>query len=566
MTTMHDSAPNLVPTIPSGTLPQTPAGEWADNLTDMMEGHVTRTPVGTPGPKIPGSWTDEPELDSTSNATAPPDLRAYLPAQSDVQRVVDGAKAYLPQGVASILPGTNADTETTSKSTSSLPPLPPSQSSLSSNTNTAANTNGIDLGPASTTYSESGAEPYGAGAGSDLGRSTTAHTGRSTLSSDDSATNGVGSALESAKAYLPDGVAAYLPGSTTSNTTTGVDLGPASTIYTASGAEPYGAGAGSDLGRSMSSDASTGTNTTSTLESAKAYLPHSVAAYLPGSTSNATNSATATGAVDLGPASTTCTAGGAEPYGAGAGSDLGAASASVPSESLPPPPRADSTTAHTGHSLSSAASVPAAESPAPLAPGESTELALAAQGRGALDTPSLGSNSGYSASTESGRFATPASTAEAPSPLSPAVGVPGSAALNSARVQDSVPSGDADWRERFASQSRSEGPGAPANSAAGAGASASSPRCSGANGSGVGVTGSAGLNSARFEDNVPTGDDVLGGDYAENGEGEGEYEEDADEGVEGGDGKVHGGGGVKEKLGKGRLLGRLKEKMHVGGA
>ncbi|KAJ7443398.1 hypothetical protein B0H11DRAFT_2250840 [Mycena galericulata] len=63
MTTIHE---NLVPTIPSGTLPQTPAAEWADNVQDSLGAHVTRTPVGTPGPKVPGGWNDEVEPPTSS--------------------------------------------------------------------------------------------------------------------------------------------------------------------------------------------------------------------------------------------------------------------------------------------------------------------------------------------------------------------------------------------------------------------------------------------------------------------------------------------------------------------
>ncbi|KAJ7511390.1 hypothetical protein B0H11DRAFT_1674481, partial [Mycena galericulata] len=91
------------PTISSGALPQTPAEEWADSLQDTLDSHVTRTPVGTPGPKLPGGWNDEVEPPTSNGKATAPDLRTYLPAQEDVQRALAGAKAYLPQGVAAYL-------------------------------------------------------------------------------------------------------------------------------------------------------------------------------------------------------------------------------------------------------------------------------------------------------------------------------------------------------------------------------------------------------------------------------------------------------------------------------
>ncbi|KAF8142680.1 hypothetical protein K438DRAFT_1784481 [Mycena galopus ATCC 62051] len=49
------SPPDLVPTISSGALPQTPASEWAEDINDLLAAHVTRTPVTSPGSADPHS-------------------------------------------------------------------------------------------------------------------------------------------------------------------------------------------------------------------------------------------------------------------------------------------------------------------------------------------------------------------------------------------------------------------------------------------------------------------------------------------------------------------------------
>ncbi|KAJ7511403.1 hypothetical protein B0H11DRAFT_871162 [Mycena galericulata] len=288
MTTIHE---NLVPTIPSGTLPQTPAAEWADSVQDSLGAHVTRTPVGTPGPKVPGGWNDEVEP-ATGDVT---DLRTYIPGQEDVQRALDGAKAYLPQGVAAYLPGTGTNSGAVDIGHGASVPYTEGGAQPYST--------GVDLGPATgAPYTEGGAEPYGAGAGSDLGRSANATSLNETASALASgAASTLPSAGQTAKAYLPEGVAAYLPGSPSSTSSrrksvTAVDMGPASsTTYTESGVAPYGAdaGAGSDLGRTGTSNASSNAAaslnmTASTLatgaasagETAKAYVPEGVAGYL----------------------------------------------------------------------------------------------------------------------------------------------------------------------------------------------------------------------------------------------------------------------------------------------
>ncbi|KAJ7269521.1 hypothetical protein C8J57DRAFT_1005488, partial [Mycena rebaudengoi] len=90
------------PNIESSALPATPAAEWADSTNGILGAHVTSTPLGTPGPRIPGAYPETPKGgDSTLLETA----KGYMPAQADVQRAITNAgqtaKAYLPQGVAS---------------------------------------------------------------------------------------------------------------------------------------------------------------------------------------------------------------------------------------------------------------------------------------------------------------------------------------------------------------------------------------------------------------------------------------------------------------------------------
>jgi hypothetical protein len=99
----------MVPTIPSGTLPQTPSKEWAENMTDLLGSHVTRTPVGTPGPDIPGGFPahlepDADAVDAPSSADASP-----KPVEEDsgllatAQATLAAATAYLPPGLAAYL-------------------------------------------------------------------------------------------------------------------------------------------------------------------------------------------------------------------------------------------------------------------------------------------------------------------------------------------------------------------------------------------------------------------------------------------------------------------------------
>ncbi|KAJ7915766.1 hypothetical protein B0H13DRAFT_1610070 [Mycena leptocephala] len=95
MTDIHPFPPNLVP----GALPQTPASEWAENMKDVLGGHVTRTPVGTPGPAIPGGFPAHLKPDTPDDApqgTLLASAQSYMPSLAT-------AKAYLPQAVAAYL-------------------------------------------------------------------------------------------------------------------------------------------------------------------------------------------------------------------------------------------------------------------------------------------------------------------------------------------------------------------------------------------------------------------------------------------------------------------------------
>ncbi|KAJ7730061.1 hypothetical protein B0H14DRAFT_3899317 [Mycena olivaceomarginata] len=329
------------------------------------------------------------------------------------------------------------------------------------------------------------------------------------------------------------------PGSPQASTTnTGVDLGPASTTYTTGGVEPYGAGVTSDLG----------------------------------------SSATHSSSVDLGPASTT--------YSSSSAPNP-TARARRPTSGTPPnptplatPTRDDSIMVQTGHSVTSLASQGWDDSVAahtghtvedgatgpvrathPAAQGASTPEE---EGRRPPPPPSPSSASVQRVSESPAPLTPGASTDLALNPSS-SLHKTGSAALNSSRLEDNVPTGDPDWAERFSSGETGveEGSVAPSNSPAEGEAPSALTGLGAANG--VQKTGSAALNSSRFEDNVPTGDadgEEDEDESDEDGEGD-EGEEDAGSaqtaGTEPGGGGKGKGSGKKEKL-----MRRLKEKMHVG--
>ncbi|KAJ7605441.1 hypothetical protein DFH06DRAFT_1252837 [Mycena polygramma] len=142
--TSTSSAPNMVPAIASTALPSTPASEWAEGMNDILGSHVTRTPVTTPGPAVPGGFPAHLEPDPQPALSTEKDpvngqgqgqaqdgsllesAQAYLPTLAT-------AKAYLPQGVAAYLPSPEPLT-----SEASLPPLPPSSSTLAASSVSAS--------------------------------------------------------------------------------------------------------------------------------------------------------------------------------------------------------------------------------------------------------------------------------------------------------------------------------------------------------------------------------------------------------------------------------------------
>ncbi|KAJ6580661.1 hypothetical protein B0H19DRAFT_1250970 [Mycena capillaripes] len=101
--------------------------EWVDGMNDLS-GHVTRTPVGTPGPTILGRFPSHHEPDPVPNSTGTTKdtsmeaqgqqkslfatAQAFLPTLSTT-------KAYLPQGVTAYLPSSETLTTPTSN-----PPFP----------------------------------------------------------------------------------------------------------------------------------------------------------------------------------------------------------------------------------------------------------------------------------------------------------------------------------------------------------------------------------------------------------------------------------------------------------
>ncbi|KAK1222747.1 hypothetical protein PQX77_014387 [Marasmius sp. AFHP31] len=114
----------VAPKLDEGTLPVTPAHEWANETSSELQttstvaaaDSVNRPPmvqaVSTPGVEVPGSYPRG--ADSTTAATQPSGgildmAKQYLPAQEDVQGVLknatETAKTYLPQSVAAYLPG-----------------------------------------------------------------------------------------------------------------------------------------------------------------------------------------------------------------------------------------------------------------------------------------------------------------------------------------------------------------------------------------------------------------------------------------------------------------------------
>ncbi|KAJ7748316.1 hypothetical protein DFH07DRAFT_942295 [Mycena maculata] len=75
---MTSHTPNLVPTIPSGALPSTPATEWAASTTrDVLGTPVIRTPPDTPGPSLPGAYPHPEEAVGNNNGEGPIQAAKY---------------------------------------------------------------------------------------------------------------------------------------------------------------------------------------------------------------------------------------------------------------------------------------------------------------------------------------------------------------------------------------------------------------------------------------------------------------------------------------------------------
>jgi len=107
---------NLVPTIESATLPQTPASEWAESTNNILNAHKPSTPLDKPGPPIPKAFPEE-QAPEQGGETLVDTAKAYLPAQEDVQRAMaNAAKAYLPERVAAYIPASESEL---------APPRPP---------------------------------------------------------------------------------------------------------------------------------------------------------------------------------------------------------------------------------------------------------------------------------------------------------------------------------------------------------------------------------------------------------------------------------------------------------
>ncbi|KAJ7016177.1 hypothetical protein C8F04DRAFT_1407606 [Mycena alexandri] len=525
MATLDADATNLVPTISSGTLPDTPADEWADGMNEFIGTHVTRTPVGTPGPAVPGAFPAHLEPDASPSDASPgggitvanaqeqasallASAQAYLPS-------LETAKAYLPQGVAAYLPSTGSE--------SSLPALPPSTSSVDvghgatvpytesapepyRQDTTSSST--VDVGHGATVpYTESAPEPYSQSRKSptptrdSTALSTTAHTGHA------ASPTGVPPPAP-ASGLLPSHPAApsgpldpptpplvqspgALPAPPSSFSSSASDAGAGLTASPLSGA--LGVSAGGPARPTPTPDLLPSHPAAGPAPHVHAYPTHTLAVHptphavplppLPPSSSTATSVAT----------STASTPGGASGYTASSESGLGTPTSlsPTPSPTAPPPPPKEASTSTFPPFVGA------------IGPG-----------LGLGNTPAGGAQLGGGGVQG---------------------GVQGSAALNSARLADAVPTGDFD----------------------------SSPH-SAAHGQGQGHGGEHGLAETHV---LPTGDPPsteyntaapdAGADADAEGEDSGSGSGSEGKGTEGK------GEGRKGKGKKGKLLQRLKEKMHV---
>ncbi|KAJ7023183.1 hypothetical protein C8F04DRAFT_1306130 [Mycena alexandri] len=539
MATLHADATNLVPTISSGTLPDTPADEWAGGMNEFIGTHVTRTPVGTPGPDVPGAFPAHLEPDSSPSHPSPgagitaaraqeqasallASAQAYLPS-------LETAKAYLPQGVAAYLPSTGSD--------SSLPALPASTSSVDvghgatvpytesapepyRQDTTSSST--VDVGHgASVPYTESAPEPYSQARKSptptrdSTALSTTAHTGHA------ASPTGIPPPAP-ASGLLPSHPAA--PSGPLDTPTPSPSLAashPSSSFSSASGAGLTASPLPGAVGVSAGGPSERPTPTPDLLPShpaagpaphVHAYPTHTLALAVhptPHAVSSSATSVADGGASTPGGVSTVSTPGGASGYTASSESGLGTptpSSASLAS-SLPSP------------------SAPSAPPPPPKETLTSTFppfVGAIGPGLGLGNTPAGGA--GAHAGGVQG-------------------GVQGSAALNSARRADMVPTGDFD-----------SSPHHPAHSS-------STAAQGGRQGHGHGLaethvlpTGDPPSTECNTASAAPGSSDAdAEGEDSASGSGSGSGNEG-----KGGEKK-----GKKGRKGKGKLLQRLKEKMHV---
>ncbi|KAJ7022205.1 hypothetical protein C8F04DRAFT_1402467 [Mycena alexandri] len=502
MATLDADATNLVPTLSSGTLPDTPADEWADGMNEFIGTHVTRTPVGTPGPAVPGAFPAHLEPDASPSdaspgsgitaASAQEQASALLASAQSYLPSLETAKAYLPQGVAAYLPSTGSD--------SSLPALP-------------ASTSSVDIGHGATVpYTESAPEPY-------------------------------------------------RQDSTTSST---VDVGHGATVpYTESAPKPYSQARRSPTPTRESTALST------TAHTGHAASPTGVPPPAPASGLLPSHPAAPSGPLDT-PTSLLAASPSLFSSGVTASPLSGAVGVSAGGPSERPTPTPDLLPSHPAagpaphvhayptHTLA----VHPTPHAVPLPASSTTSMATSTASTATSTASTPGGASGYTASSESG-LGTPTPSSSSPSPSAPPpppketststfppfvgaigpglglgntpaggagahVGVGGGAALNSARLADTVPTGDFD----------------------------SSPH-SAAHGHGGGHGG--GLAETHV---LPTGDppsteyNTTTPDAGADADAEGE---DSASGSEGND-KTE---GKKGKGRKGKLLQRLKEKMHV---
>ncbi|KAJ7915776.1 hypothetical protein B0H13DRAFT_2324042 [Mycena leptocephala] len=83
-------------------LPQMPASEWAKNMKEVLNGHVTRTPIGSPGPDVLGGFPAHLEPDVEPSVEQVPQDTLLVTAQSYIPSLAT-VKVYLPQAVATYL-------------------------------------------------------------------------------------------------------------------------------------------------------------------------------------------------------------------------------------------------------------------------------------------------------------------------------------------------------------------------------------------------------------------------------------------------------------------------------